>query len=162
MNVFDYAMKMELEGQAFYQKLAAETASEGLRKIFTELADDEQKHYAIFSKLKAAEGVDAMADSRALETARNLFSELQADQDSNQLLKTNLDGYQYAMQAEKESADLYRDAAEKEPDPAIKELLLKIAQEEDKHLNILENIFDFVNAPTQSLVWSEFSNLKEY
>lgn len=162
MNVFDYAMKMELEGKAFYQKLASETDSEGLRKIFTELADDEQKHYTVFSKLKEKEGVSSMLDSSALEDAKNLFAELQADQSARNLLKSNLDAYQYAMKAEKESAELYRDAAARETEESIKNLLLKIAVEEDKHFNILENIFDFVNAPTQSLVWSEFSNLNEF
>jgi hypothetical protein len=37
-----------------------------------------------------------------------------------------------------------------------------MAVEERKHLHILENIFDFVNAPNQSLVWAEFSNLNEF
>ncbi|MDA3903008.1 MAG: ferritin family protein [Desulfuromusa sp.] len=162
MNVFDFAMKMELDGKSFYEKLAIETESEGLRKIFNELAEDEQKHYEIFQMLKEKQTIDSMPESTALEGAKDIFAEMQADQTAQRLLKKNLDAYQYAMKTEKESARLYREAAEKEEDPAIKALLLKIAMEEQKHLNILENIFDFVNAPTQSLVWGEFSNLEEY
>ncbi len=162
MNVFDYAIKMELDGKAFYEKLAKETESEGLRKIFSELAEDEQKHYDIFSKLKENQSLNSMPDSTALEGAKNIFTEMQADVSSQKLLKTNLDAYQQAMNAEKESAKLYRDAAAKEENAEVKALLLKIAIEEEKHLNILENIFDFVNAPTHSLVWGEFSNLNEY
>jgi len=162
MNIFDYALKMELDGKAFYEKLATETESEGLRKIFNELADDEQKHYDIFQQLKENQAINSMADSVALEGAKNIFTEMQADLSSQSLLKTNLDAYQRAMEAEKESAKLYCEAAAKEEDGAVKTLLLKIALEEQKHLNILENIFDFVNAPTQSLVWGEFSNLEEY
>ncbi|SEA06497.1 Rubrerythrin [Desulfuromusa kysingii] len=162
MNVFDYALKMELDGKAFYEKLAQETESEGLQKIFSELAEDEQKHYDIFAQLKKNQNIDSMPDSVALEGAKNIFSQMQEDLSAQKLLKTNLDAYQHAMQAEKESAKLYRDAAAKEDSPEVKALLLKIAIEEDKHFNILENIFDFVNAPTQSLVWGEFSNLNEY
>lgn len=162
MNVFDYAIKMELDGKAFYEKLAKETESEGLQKIFNELAEDEQKHYDIFSKLKENQSLNSMPDSTALEGAKNIFTEMQADVSSQKLLKTNLDAYQQAMNAEKESAKLYRDAAAKEENAEVKALLLKIAIEEEKHLNILENIFDFVNAPTHSLVWGEFSNLNEY
>jgi rubrerythrin len=66
------------------------------------------------------------------------------------------------MQVEEDSATLYQEAAEKETNPQIRELLLRIATEERKHLNILENVFEFVNAPNQSLVWGEFSNLKEF
>ncbi|MCW8860516.1 MAG: ferritin family protein [Deltaproteobacteria bacterium] len=162
MNIYEYAMKMELDGKAFYEKLAAETESEGLRKIFSELADDEQKHYDIFRQLKEQESVSSMADSTALEGARSLFADLQVNQSEQHLLKSNLDAYQYAMKAEKESAKLYQDAADKEKDEAVKNLLQKMAVEERKHLHILENIFDFVNAPNQSLVWAEFSNLNEF
>lgn len=162
MNVFDYAIKMELDGKAFYEKLAKETDSEGLQKIFNELAEDEQKHCDIFSRLKENQNIKSMSDSTALEGAKNIFTEMQADVSSQKLQKTNLDAYQQAMNAEKESAKLYRDAAAKEENAEVKALLLKIAIEEEKHLNILENIFDFVNAPTQSLVWGEFSNLNEY
>jgi len=162
MNVFDFAMKMELDGKAFYEKLAIEAESEGLRKIFNGLAEDEQKHYEIFQMLKEKQTIESMPESTALEGAKDIFSEMQADLPSQNLLKKNLDAYQYAMKTEKESARLYLEAAEKEEDTAVKSLLLKIATEEQKHLNILENIFDFVNAPTHSLVWGEFSNLEEY
>lgn len=162
MNIYEYAMKMELDGKAFYEKLAAETESEGLRKIFSELADDEQKHYDIFRQLKEKEAVNSMVDSTALEGARSLFADLQVNKSEQRLLKSNLDAYQYAMKAEKDSAELYQDAADKENDEGIKQLLQKMAVEERKHLHILENIFDFVNAPTQSLVWAEFSNLNEF
>ena len=40
MNVFDYAMRMEVDGQAYYEKLARETQLVGLRTIFTRLAAD--------------------------------------------------------------------------------------------------------------------------
>ena len=150
MNVYDYAMQMELDGKAFYEKLAKGTDLEGLRKIFYELAADEQKHYNIFKKLKEQLPVTAMADSTVLEQAKNLFAELEADKLSQQTLKSNLDAYQYAIEAEKKSADLYLDAADKEENEDIKEILLKIVIEERKHLNIIENVFDFVNAPTQS------------
>ncbi len=162
MNVFDYALQLEQDGKAFYRKLAAESASPGLRKIFTELADDEQKHYNLFKKLQEQQPVDSVVDSAALENAKRIFTELEADQAGIDLLQSNLDAYRYAMKVEKESAELYEEAAAEEADEKIKQLLLKIALEERKHLNILENVFDFVNKPNQSLVWGEFSNLEEF
>lgn len=161
MDIYDYAMKMELDGKEFYEKLAAECDSEGLCKIFSELALDEQKHFDIFRKLKDQESVGSMMNSTALDGAKNVFAEMQADQVNRKQLKTNLDGYRYAMKAEKESADLYLEAAGKEPNDKVKDLLLQIAVEEQKHLNILENIYEFVNTPDCPLVWGEWSNLDE-
>jgi hypothetical protein len=37
-----------------------------------------------------------------------------------------------------------------------------IAEEERKQLNIVENIYSFVESPKTYLAWGEFSNLKEY
>jgi len=162
MNIFDYAMQMEQDGQSFYERLAENTEAQGLRSIFRWLAGDEQKHYETFRTMKEQGRDLSMVDSTALEETRNVFAQLQA---SGQTLATdakNLEAYQFAMKVEADSAQLYQEAAERESDPGRRDVLQRIATEERKHLNILENIFDFVNEPTQSLVWSEFSNLKEF
>lgn len=158
MNVFDYALQMEEDGKELYEKLAAESSNPGLTKIFNDLAADEQKHFDIFRRLKEKQAPEKMVDSKALEGAKMLFAEMQVDEDSVARLKSSLDAYHYAIRAEKESAELYRDAATKESSDAIKELLLRIAREEDKHLNILENIYDFVSEPRQVMVWAESTN----
>jgi rubrerythrin len=36
-----------------------------------------------------------------------------------------------------------------------------LAAEERRHLNMVENIYDFVEAPRSFLAWGEFSNLRE-
>lgn len=162
MNVFDYAMQMELDGKAFYVQLADNAKAQGLRSIFLWLADDEQKHFETFRNLKAQGQPLSMVDSKTLEETKNVFAKLQASGETLADEAKNLEAYQYAMKVEAESAQLYQEAAERETDPSTQDILLRIAVEERKHLNILENIFDFVNEPTNSLVWSEFSNLKEF
>jgi len=52
--------------------------------------------------------------------------------------------------------------AKKENRADVVQLLLKIANEEKKHYNIMENLYDFVLAPQNFLAWGEFSNLKEF
>jgi rubrerythrin len=103
-----------------------------------------------------------MADTTVLEEAKNVFEDLATDKSALVQLKDDLAGYQHAMKLEADSFRLYEEAASKESDPRIKALVLKIASEEQKHFNILQNIFDFVNAPNQYLAWGEFSNLGEF
>jgi rubrerythrin len=112
--------------------------------------------------MKDAAGELSMVDSTALDGAKTIFAELQKKGSALSPDTKSLEAYRYAMQVEEDSATLYQEAAEKETNPQIRELLLRIATEERKHLNILENVFEFVNAPNQSLVWGEFSNLKEF
>ena len=160
MNIFDFAMKMELDGKAYYEKLAAETAVGGLKSIFTSLAADEQKHYGIILSLKTGTN-QKMADSTILETAKNLFEEIAADKSIVDSLKKSLDGYQHARKLEADSVWFYEDMAKKEDNPDTVQLLLRIANEEKKHFNILDNLYDYTLAPQNFLAWAEFSNLKE-
>ncbi len=161
MNVYDFAMKMELDGKSYYQKLAEKTKMPGLKNIFLQLAEDEQKHYDIFKGLKE-KAPSAMAATTVLEKAKNVFEQLIAEKPSTAEIEGDVDGYRYAMKLEADSFRFYEDAASREQDSKVKELLLKIAGEEQKHFNILENVYDFVNAPNQYLAWAEFSNLDEF
>lgn len=160
MKIFDFAIKMEQDGKAYYEKLAKNATNPGLKTIFSRLAEDEQKHYEIFMALQEGEKKMAMAASTALEFAKNVFAALPKDAGTD--IKGDLESYRYAMQLEAESFRLYEDAASKEKDAGAKELLLKIAAEEHKHFQIIENIFAFTNAPNQYLAWGEFSNIDEF
>lgn len=162
MDIFDFAMKMELDGKAFYEEQAEKASIPGLRTIFSRLASDEQKHYEIFQALKNDRPKVAMESTPALDEARNVFDDLMADKKIMGVLKGDLEGYRFAMKIEADSFRLYEDAAEKEQNAEIKNLLLRIAEEEHKHFTILENIYDFVNAPNQYLAWREFSNRDEF
>ena len=51
--------------------------------------------------------------------------------------------------------------AKKEINPEVTQILLKIASEEKKHFNIMDNLYDYTLAPQNFLAWAEFSNLKE-
>ena len=161
MNVFDFALKMELDGKAYYEKLAAETTLTGLKTIFGRLAADEQKHFDTIKAMEAG-AAGAMADTGVLEEAKNVFQGLVGDKDILGGLKKQLDAYRYAMKIEADSVRLYEDMAKREKTAGTAQLLLKIAEEEKKHYNIMENLYDFVLAPQNYLAWGEFSNLKEF
>lgn len=161
MNVFDFAMEMEMDGKAHYEKLAAGTPVAGLRTVFSMLAADEQRH---FDSIRAMKGgiYEAIADSAVLVEAKNVFQGLMNEKTLLGGLRKDLDGYLYAMKIEADSVKLYEDMAKKENAAEIVELLLMIANEEKKHYNIMENLYDFVLAPQNYLAWGEFSNLKEF
>jgi rubrerythrin len=159
MNVFDFAMKMELDGKAYYEKLSADTADVGLKGIFTRLAEDEQKHYETIQAIKTGINPE-MAESTVLEKTKNLFEVLKGDKSVAATLNKSLDGYQYARKLEADSVTFYEDMAKQEDSPETILLLLRIANEEKKHYNILDNLCDFALAPQYFLEWGEFSNLK--
>lgn len=162
MNVFDFAMEMEDSGYDYYKNLASTATLPGLMTIFTSLAEDERKHFEIFRSLKAGTRVTAMPESSALETAKNVFSLLPRGEAGVKGIVGVLGAYKHAMKLEADSFRFYEAAAEKESDEEVKSLLVQIAVEEHKHFNILENVYNFINAPNQYMEWGEFSNLGEF
>ncbi|MBN2289397.1 MAG: rubrerythrin, partial [Candidatus Glassbacteria bacterium] len=63
---------------------------------------------------------------------------------------------------EKKSEDFYQEKSSEVDDPAHKEVLLKLADEERKHYWILENIIEFVSRPDAWLENAEFHKLERY
>jgi rubrerythrin len=163
MNVYDFAMKMETDAEGLYRKLAQESNLEGLQRIFLEVAADENRHFHIFESFKVGSSAIEMGHSKALENSKNVFAGLLEHKEtygpfSNDLLE----GYRYALKIEADLYKFYQDTAKKEQNENVKNALLKVAAEEEKHFNIVQNIYDFVNAPNQYLAWAEFSNIDEF
>ncbi|AJF06363.1 ferritin-like domain-containing protein [Geoalkalibacter subterraneus] len=162
MNVFDFAMKMETDAETYYKKLAEQSQVEGIKNIFLDLAADEKKHHEMFQTLKDRTGNTAMEESAALENARNAFSRMLEQKPSADQLQGDLEAYRHAMKMEAEGARVYEKALAEETDPEVKTLLERIIKEEQKHFNIVENVYNFANAPNEHLAWAEFSNLEEF
>ncbi|MFO7811976.1 MAG: ferritin family protein [Pelovirga sp.] len=162
MDIFDFAIKMETDAESYYRNLAEQTDIEGISNIFLDLAADEKKHFEIFKSMKERPGAAVMRDSEALSRAKNTFETLMQEKPEVSHLQGNLDAYRHAMKIEAEAARVYREALSHETSPEVKNLLQRVIEEEQKHYNIIENLYDFVNAPNEYLAWGEFSNLEEF
>lgn len=162
MDVFDFAMKMETDAEAYYKKLAEQTNIEGIRNIFLDLAADEKKHFELFKSLKSRADIPPIRDSAALNNAKNTFEQLLQAKPAPTDIQGDLAAYRHAMHMEAEAARAYEEARERETNPEVKNLLQRVIDEEQKHYNIIQNVYDFVNAPNEYLSWGEFSNLEEF
>ena len=74
MDIFEYAMQMELDGEAYYRQLAQKVPNKGLKAILSMLADDEVKHYNAIEKVRI--GNSQMATTTILTDAKNIFVQL--------------------------------------------------------------------------------------
>lgn len=161
MNVIDFALKMEEESREHYEKLAAAANSEEVRRVFTLLAESEEEHHQHLVQLKA--GANAReSESSVLELASGQIRELVDSLDPDVVLPDDNDGYRHTVSTEEGSIELYEKMAKEETNPAAADLLHKLAEEEQLHLQVIENIYDFVESPRTYLAWGEFGNLREY
>ena len=160
MDIYEFAMKMEEDGESYYRELATKTVDNGLKNIFTMLADAELVHHNILKKMKENEKVK-VAHTKILSQAKNIFEKMREEKDTDMNI-TQTELYKKAREIEKNSRDFYLKHADEVNDPDQKEIFLKIADEEKKHYFILEEISNFISRPQTWLENPEWYHLEEY
>ncbi len=159
MNAYEYAMKIEKEGEVFYKKLSVEANHEGLSKIFTMLANEEVKHYKIFEKLYKNSETITIPKMEVFKEAIDVFSEMRNDSVAYSFEDQQIDFYRRAIQTEDNAYQQYLEKANEMTNIQHKEVFLKIAKEELKHKVLLENILEYIEQPTAWLESAEFHNI---
>lgn len=151
MNILDQAMALEQQGEALYRSFANEASDEGTVYIFSRLADQEKKHYGILSNMKEAAPV---LDEKevALKSIRDIFEGWRGNKAPLNVKPSQVELYRKALDVEEKSVRLYEEGADKATDDKIQAVFLRIAAEEKRHREVLENIIEFVTKPD---VWSE-------
>jgi rubrerythrin len=160
MDIFNFAIKMEKDGEVFYRQMADQVNEEGLKNILIMLAEDEVKHAAAIEQIRSR--TTEMANTEILDKAKNIFERMKAfgkefvfDDDHEAL-------YRKAMEIEQNSIDFYLDRADQVQEPRQKALFEQLADEEKKHYRLLGGMADFVNRPKTWLEDAEFFHLEEY
>ncbi len=161
MNIIDYALQTEKDGEEYYREMAAKADDIGVKKVFEILADAEAEHYKVFMQLKENKPV-AMSDEKHIAKIKTLFTEIKQNGTDNTLSDEQVDAYIKARDIERKSQDTYKQKAEELNDPEQKALCLKIAEEEGKHYIILDNLIELLQHPATWLEDAEWRNMEDY
>jgi len=161
MNIFEYAMQMEKDGEAYYRDLASRCNQEGLQKILLMLAQDEVGHYKAFQKLKD-ETTPEVATTEVLDNAKNVFVEMRGQLNDFNVDISEVEMYKKAIEVEKKSAAFYKEKANEIDDSEAKEVFWLIAGDEMRHQFLLENMVEFLSRPQSWVEDAEFNHLDEY
>jgi rubrerythrin len=161
MNAIECAVKMEEEAKHHYEELATAAAVPELKEIFNLLAAAEEEHHTALLKLQRNTGT-RKSGFTAMDNAVCLFKPILDKRDLMETLERDPDAYMSVIKEEEESVRFYEELANEACDEESRMVLNLLAAEEKKHLDMVENIYDFVERPRTYLAWGEFSNLKEY
>ncbi len=165
MDIYQFAMRMERDGEMFYRQLAQECPEPGLAGIFTMLAEEEVKHYRVISRLSKKEKEPLPSESAILRDVKNVFIAMQAEKIELRIDTTKAAiAYRKACDLEDQSQQFYVQKAEVVADAHERQIFLRLAKEEEKHLRIMENIVEFVTRrePGNWLENAEWHHLDEY
>lgn len=162
MNAFEYAKNMELDGKKYYEEQASQMTEPALKRIFEELAQDEERHYRIFDAMARGEFADVEAGFKTsiIETTKNVFQKMKDDEKEVDAFPTGLrEAWVKACDIEAQAEKFYKEQAEKAETDEQKDIWNKIAFEEHKHWVALNNVLNFLDRPKQWLDDAEWTNL---
>jgi rubrerythrin len=127
-EILDFAIGKEQEAHDIYLSLADKALHAGMQSVFKEFAEEEAGHKRKLQSIKAGRKFRASAKQiQDLKIADYLVDvEIKPELNYQEALIL-------AMKAEKNAYAMYYNLAQASADPAIKALLLELAQEEAKH-----------------------------
>ena len=168
MDVYDFALKMELDGEKYYREWALKTKYDDLKKALDGLADDEQRHYKIIQTAQHQTFKYLEADP-SLSTVRNVFHSYKDDLAAlknkvsiEKLRDEQMDVYKVALVKERESVELYKTMQEKTKNADEKAILERLMKEEEGHVAVIDTIIDMLNHVNDWVEAAEFNHQDPY
>jgi len=160
MDVLDQAMDIEKDGESLYRQFSMDASDQGMKTVFTWLADQEKKHCEIFREMKAGKN-PAVKESMPLRDLENIFDSWKeiAKHLSAKISQASI--YREALDMENKSILVYENYANASAAPGEKDVFLAIVKEEKRHRWVLENIIGFVTKPEVWAENAEFSHLEK-
>ena len=161
MDIFEFALEKEKLAHETYKKLAEKAPSHSLKGILTLLADEELKHVEMVKALQQNQPVE-IPPTQLLGEAKKVFEKITAAGEKFNFNVDESELYRKARQVELEARDYYHAKAEEADDAVLKDILKRLAAEEQKHYVLVDNLCQFVERPQSYLEDAEFTHLENY
>ncbi len=139
-EILDVAIQFERSARDFYTALAPQVGKQ-IRYLVQELAEEEQRHFELFSQLRARTDIEEQlqvmvqtpaSDSKFSDAIQ--LPQLGETPDDQEVL-------QYALGREQAAMEQYRSLAESTPPGPIRDLFSFLADEETQHKTELEKLY---------------------
>ena len=161
MEIMQFAIGMEKDGEAYYRAQAEKNRDNALRTVFLALAADEARHADLLQRMAEDVPLELESDND-LQQHDDLFR-LAADYQSPVAeAPEQAELYRAAMEMEQKSIDLYADLTQKAGDAVSGGIFGFLIKEEKRHFTILEELYRHVNRPNEWVEAAEFGVREEY
>jgi rubrerythrin len=161
MNIYDFAMEKEKFARQYYQDLAQKAATDGLKNIFNMLADEELKHEQLIENMRSNDQ-HSVEESPVLKEAKQIFAKMKSGAEKFAFDGSERGLYEKAREIEANARDFYKAKAEEVDIEWQKDVFQKLADEEQKHYKLMDNLCSFVAKPETWLEDAEFYHLEDY
>ena len=150
------AMKMETDAMKFYREAAQRTSHPFGRKMFESLVRDEARHLRLLEEI--LKGLEIDPRVQCIGDIRTVFSELR-EKMMNRISATTdkKEAIRIALEMETKGFHYYREAAQNAADPKEKALFEVLTKEEERHYQLLNNTYSFLEDTGNWFMWEELS-----
>jgi rubrerythrin len=158
-NLIKEAIKLEINGKAFFNHAAEATSSELGKKMFRRLADEEVKHLetfgGLFSSILKSDDWKRFVEREQLKEKSRVIDEL-VSRLSHAEGKSEVEAISIGMELEQKAVEFFQRSSESTDDPQAKVIFEKICDEERFHYDLLQAQYDSVTGSGFWLDSSEF------
>ncbi len=150
----EFALKTEQDGHEFYQMASKKLVHKLARAAFELLGKEELRHVELIEGLGRQLGGEGEAPTIETITRKDLESGLKSIYENAQEnpVENEMDpavAYEKAIELEKQTTSLYAGYARECDDDAAKRLFTVLLQEEEHHLNLLEDMHAYLTNPDE-------------
>jgi rubrerythrin len=167
VDVFDFALQMELDGEKYYREQAQKVQHDDLKIVLEGLADDELRHYKIIQSARNQVFTYVEADP-SLSRTKNVFVSYKDDEavlknkpTIARLKDEQIDIYRAALVKEEESVALYKKMQDEAKDPEEKAVFARLMKEEEGHVEVIDTIVEMLNHVRDWSQSAEFNRPEE-
>lgn len=149
-SILATGMEKERAAHDFYVEAADKTEDDLGKKMFQRLADEETKHEELLKSWSEQGTCPADAPSEGMDPdfvkkgSRKVAEAVQAG-------TGDLEALEFARKMERQAIAFYEESAEAADDDASRDLLLRLKAEEDKHLALVTDLYEYMKDPN---LWS--------
>lgn len=149
-GILKTGIQKEQAAHDFYLRAADNTDHPLGKKMFERLADEETKHEDLLRGW--SEEGSCPSDATFEPPDRDLLKRGHAKVDQMVKGETgDLEAVELGREQERKAIQFYQDAADQAEDDQSKDLLMRLKSEEDKHLAMLTDLYEYMRDPN---LWS--------
>ncbi len=155
MKAVETAVKMEEDAIRFYSEAAEKTAHPFGKKMFESFSLDEKRHLDMLKEILDGHGIDIRQVDPA-EAVRSIFDTLKSEMMERVEATTDeINALKLAIEMERKGYEFYKETAAGTSDEGEKALFQRLAKEEEKHFDILQNTYAFLTDTGNWFMWEE-------
>jgi len=161
MNDLKFAIKTEIDGEAFYRRQAEINKNNSLHPVCLLLAEDEKNH-GILLAVKLGDLSAFLADTSTLDKAKNIFEGAKDIAVDTRETPNQLDFYRLASNMELESIAMYTKYLTHASDQKEKIVFEFLIRQEKIHYSILDTLATLLSRTEEWVECAEFGEREEY